>query len=274
MLWAMTSRTPASSNYDSDWILPDWPAPPHVRAVFTTRSGGYSAPPYESLNLGRFVEDDAGCVERNRQRLDTSMGAPAHYLRQVHGLHALELTPQVAVDDVPADGAFSRYPGQVCTVVVADCLPILLCDKKGTWVAALHAGWRGLAGAQGVGIVEAFFKRIMPEAPVDKAQEATDLIAWLGPCIGPQAFEVGQEVREAFLEHSPQAAQAFVALPGAKWLANLPLLARQRLRALGITDVYGNDGSAPWCTVGNPSRFFSFRRDRGCGRHAACIWLE
>jgi YfiH family protein len=260
--------------FHPDWMVPDWPAPPGVRAVFSTLAGGHSEPPYASLNLGRFVGDDAALVQRNRQALNSAMGASANYLRQVHGVQVVELKPPVAIDDVPADGAFSRHRGLVCTVMVADCLPILLCDNSGTWVAALHAGWRGLAGLQGDGIIEAFFKQLVAESLINSAQAATDLIAWLGPCIGPKAFEVGPEVRAAFLEHSPQAEDAFVALPSGKWLAHLPLLARQRLQSLGITRVYGNDGSAPWCTVSNPLRFFSFRRDHVCGRHAACIWLE
>ena len=257
-----------------DWLVPDWPAPARVRAVCTTRSGGYSIGPYDSLNLGRFVEDDVASVLRNRQRLDAAMGLPANYLRQVHGTEIQELQPLVTPADVPADGSFSRHSGQVCTAMVADCLPILLCDTAGTWVAALHAGWRGLAGFNGVGILEAFYKRIVAECLINRAQAATDLIAWLGPCIGPQAFEVGPEVRDTFLLNGPHAADAFQALPGGKWLADLPLLARQRLQALGVASVHGNDSSAPWCTFSNPSRFFSFRRDRICGRHVACIWLE
>ncbi len=260
--------------FHPDWIVPEWPAPASVQAVFTTRFGGHSAAPYDSLNLGRFVGDDASAVAQNRHVLDASMGAPAHYLRQVHGTQVLELTPQSAWADVPADGSFTRHAGQVCTAMVADCMPILLCDQSGRWVAALHAGWRGLAGVQGQGILEEFYGRIVAETLLDRAQSATHLIAWLGPCIGPRAFEVGSEVRAAFLEHSPQADCAFLDLANGKWLADLPRLARQCLLALGITQVFGNDSSDVWCTFRNPSRFFSFRRDRVCGRHAACIWLE
>jgi copper oxidase (laccase) domain-containing protein len=141
-------------------------------------------------------------------------------------------------------------------------------------VAALHAGWRGLAGQGGVGVLEADFKSFSALAPGEPAQEAIKIIAWLGPCIGPDAFEVGNEVRTAFMAHAVQAADCFKPLGGGKWLADLAGLARQRLNALGVTDIYGNDSSAPWCTVANPLRFFSHRRDRVSGRQAACIWLE
>jgi YfiH family protein len=149
--------------------------------------------------------------------------------------------------------------------MVADCLPVLFCDARGEQVAAAHAGWRGLLGVQGRGILEA-------TASTFAASETKGLMAWLGPCIGPQAFAVGEEVRSAFMHCAPTAADHFKAQPGGKWLADLPGLARQRLQALGITRVYGNDGSQAWCTVANPSRFFSHRRDGVSGRMAACIW--
>jgi polyphenol oxidase len=150
---------------------------------------------------------------------------------------------------------------------------VLLCDTEGQQVAALHAGWRGLVGKGGVGVLEAGFKCFSSLAPVEPAQTAIKIIAWLGPCIGPEAFEVGDEVRTAFMAHTPEAADCFKPLGGGKWLADLAGLARQRLNAMGVTDIYGNDSSAPWCTVGNPLRFFSHRRDRVSGRQAACIWL-
>ncbi|HPW83770.1 MAG TPA: laccase domain-containing protein, partial [Rhodoferax sp.] len=159
-------------------------------------------------------------------------------------------------------------------VMVADCLPVLLCDTQGRRVAAAHAGWRGLVGTDGKGILEASLEPFRPLAPVEYAQGATEIIAWLGPCIGPEAFEVGDEVRTVFVDVSPEADRCFRPLRQGKWLADLAGLARQRLQALGVTGIYGNDSTAAWCTVTNPSRFFSHRRDRVSGRQAACIWLE
>jgi YfiH family protein len=153
--------------------------------------------------------------------------------------------------------------------LVADCLPILLCNADGSRVAALHAGWRGLAGKDGLGVVEAVWL-MLNSGPGGAAHSG--VMAWQGPCIGPSAFEVGDEVRAAFVLHGAEAAACFTPLGAGKWLANLPALARQRLRALGVTAVYGNDGSPAWCTVANPSRFFSYRRDGVTGRMAACIW--
>jgi len=215
------------------------------------------------------------------------LAAKAVFMDQVHGQTMLELVPCAPVapgassapdasqsEPPQADGAFTQRSGLACTVMVADCLPVLLCDTQGRMVAAVHAGWRGLAGQGGEGVLEQIYRRFRPLAPVEYAQPAIKIIAWLGPCIGPTAFEVGDEVRAAFLESTPQAATCFIPAAPGKWWANLPGLARQRLAALGVTDVYGNNGSAPWCTVGNASRFFSHRRDRVSGRQAACIWLD
>ena len=177
-------------------------------------------------------------------------------------------------DGCPADGAFTRERGLACTIMVADCLPILLCDRRGTTVAAVHAGWRGLAGVDGKGVLEVIYEQFITLAPVQYACDATELIAWLGPCIGPEAFEVGADVVKAFTGGSQQTVQCFKPQANGKWFADLPALARHRLGALGVTQVFGNDSSPPWCTVGNPSRFFSHRRDRVSGRQAACIWLE
>ena len=269
----LNSGASAGSPWNADWLVPQWPAPARVRSVCTTRAGGVSAPPYDSLNLGLHVGDDAHAVQGNRAKLQTALGVRAVFMDQVHGTDLLEL--QAATPDaLPADGACTRAPGLACTVMVADCLPILLCDLNATQVAAVHAGWRGLAGTQGVGVVEQIIKRFRPLAPVEPAQTAIKIIAWMGPCIGPQAFEVGDDVRSAFVATAPQAAQCFAPLPGGKWLADLPALARQRLLAAGVSAGYGNDGSADWCTVGNPLRFFSHRRDRVSGRQAAAIWLD
>lgn len=260
----------------SDWLIPQWPAPANVRALCTTRAGGVSSGPYASLNLGTHVADDPVAVAQNRARLAQALGVRPVFMNQVHGTHMLALHSD-SEDAQDADGAHTSHKGVACTVMVADCLPILLCDTQGSRVAAVHAGWRGLAGEgdeRGEGVLECIFKQFRPLAPVEPAQAATNLIAWMGPCIGPDAFEVGAEVRSVFVDHAAQAADCFRPLPGDKWLANLPALARQRLQALGIDQVYGNDGSAAWCTVANPLRFFSHRRDRVSGRMAACIWLE
>ena len=171
-----------------------------------------------------------------------------------------------SVDGQAADAAVTAKSGVACTVMVADCLPILLCDRDGAWVGAAHAGWRGLLGNQGQGIVERTVSRLAG------GHEVQGVFAWLGPCIGPRQFEVGDEVRAAFAHDSKESEACFAALPNGKWLADLPALARLRLRKAGVTDLFGNDGSDAWCTVSNPSRFFSHRRDRISGRQAACIW--
>jgi YfiH family protein len=175
---------------------------------------------------------------------------------------------------VVADASFTTQPGIACTAMVADCLPVLFTDTRGTVVAAAHAGWRGLLGTDGQGVLESIYKEITAQAHVASAQAATKIIAWLGPCIGPTAFEVGPEVPAAFIAQQPEAAALFVRHGPDKWLANLPGLARLRLQALGLQGIYGNDGSLNWCTVNHPSRFFSYRRSGVCGRMAACIWLQ
>ncbi len=252
-------------------MVPNWPAPAGVRAVCSTRLGGVSAPPFDSLNLGDHVGDAVGDVAQNRARLQEALGVRAVFLNQVHGTQILELGADTP-DGLSADASCTRTRAIACTVMVADCLPILLCDVQGTQVAAVHAGWRGLAGVDGIGVLDQAVERFRPLALVEYVQSAIELIAWLGPCIGPQAFEVGADVRDAFIRVTPQAMACFEPLPGGKWLADLPALARQRLRQLGVTQVFGNDSSLPWCTAGNPLRFFSHRRDRVSGRQAACIW--
>ena len=261
----------------AEWITPEWPTPAHVRAVCTTRAGGRSVPPYDSLNLGDHVGDDPQAVAANRERLQQALGARPVFLRQVHGWSTAELHAATA-DGTEADACCTTERGVACTIMVADCLPVLLTDLAGTAVAAAHAGWRGLAGAQGRGVLEAALEALGRAAPVPRAHAASETMAWLGPCIGPEAFEVGAEVRAAFVAHDPQAAALFLPQREGKWLADLQGLARQRLQALGVTKIYGNDGSAPWCTVAQPSRFFSHRRDHlvrgGSGRLAACIFLR
>lgn len=260
-----------------DWLVPQWPAPARVRAVCTTRAGGRSMPPYDALNLGDHVGDDPLAVAANRATLQQGIGVPPVFLSQVHGAHVERITAHSA-PGTPADGCITDQPGVACTIMVADCLPVLLTNAQGSLVAAAHAGWRGLAGQGGAGILEAVYEHFDAVDPVNNAQEATEIIAWLGPCIGPGAFEVGHEVRDAFVAQDPAARAMFTPASsdktGDKWLANLPGLARLRLAALGISQIYGNDGSQAWCTVSNPSRFFSHRRDRVSGRMAVCIWLD
>ena len=241
-----------------DWLQPDWPAPAGVRAVCTTRAGGVSQGAWRGLNLGDHGGDDPAHVASNRAQLRAAIGAQAVFLQQVHGADVLALqadTPDGAV----ADACTTTQTGLACTMMVADCLPVLFTDPQGRRVAAAHAGWRGLAA----GVLERSVDSFEGDRP----------IAWLGPCIGPQAFEVGDEVRAAFEAQSAEAAQCFrpTGAPG-KWWADLPALARQRLRSAGVAAVYGNDGSEAWCTVRNPLRFFSHRRDGVSGRFAACIW--
>lgn len=228
-----------------------------MRAVCTTRAGGVSAGPYASLNLGDRVGDDPACVARNRALLRARLALPAEplWLAQVHGCEvALSGTDRPGCE---ADAAIARAPGQVCVAMTADCLPILVCDRHGTSVAAIHAGWRGLAN----GVIERTLARL--------GGDPADWLAWLGPAIGPDAFEVGPEVRAAFLAADPGAEAAFRAQPGGKWLADLYALARARLAAAGATRIFGGD----YCTYTDADRFFSFRRDGICGRMASLIWI-
>ena len=239
----------------NDWLIPDWPAPAGVKACVTTRAGGVSLAPFDSLNLGDHVEDSPAAVLENRRRLTAAFDIQPAWLRQVHGVVVVEADPgQIA----EADGSWTDTPGIACTAMTADCLPALFCNKAGTRVAAAHAGWRGLAA----GVLEAAAESL-DAAPAD-------VLVWLGPAIGPKAFEVGPEVREAFVQQHPQTAQAFVPShnPG-KFLADIYQLARLRLAARGITAVYGGG----LCTVTDP-RFFSYRRSPRTGRFASLIWLE
>ena len=265
----------------SSVLVPDWPAPPNVRALFTTRDGGASQAPWDSFNLGDHVGDAAPDVATNRHRLAswlTRGAAPVRpvFLQQVHGTEVCRLTDDMP-DGTVADACVTTQVGLACTVMVADCLPVLLTDAQGRAVAAAHAGWRGLAAGVLERSVESLRQAVHP-AGTGGAGESKVLLAWLGPCIGPTAFEVGDEVRRAFVAHDPQAATAFEARPARPgfWWADLPRLARQRLASVGVTAVSGNDGSAEWCTVSQPSRFFSHRRDAArfgsTGRMAACVW--
>jgi len=239
----------------NDFLIPDWPAPARVRACVTTRSGGISQAPFDSLNLGDHVEDDPAAVAENRRRLDSAFSIRPAWLRQVHGVVVVEADPDLTVE---ADGSWTMKPGVACTAMTADCLPALFCDRAGTRVAAAHAGWRGLAA----GVLE---------ATVDSLDVApSDILVWLGPAIGPQAFEVGAEVREAFIATHPQTTEAFVPSHNAgRFMADIYSLARLRLAARGVTAVYGGG----LCTVSDP-RFYSYRRSPRTGRFASLVWLE
>ncbi|RZL65779.1 MAG: peptidoglycan editing factor PgeF [Variovorax sp.] len=251
-----------------DWLVPDWPAPPNVRALCTTRSGGVSQGRYASLNLGDHVADEAQDVAANRKRLQHAIGVRPVFLQQVHGTAVAELDAQTP-DGTAADACISAEVGVACTVMVADCLPVLFTDETGSRVAAAHAGWRGLAA----GVLEQTVAGMRARGSQAHTMDGVRVLAWLGPCIGPRAFQVGTEVREAFVASHPGAAACFAPGPAdGKWLADLPALARQRLHAAGIDAIYGNDSTDGWCTVNNPLRFFSHRRDGVSGRFASLIW--
>ncbi|MEY6433415.1 peptidoglycan editing factor PgeF [Thioalkalicoccus limnaeus] len=239
------------------WIEPDWPAPANVRALCTTRHGGVSTEPFASLNLADHVGDDPDAVARNRAILRERTAIPADpiWLRQVHGTRVTDAAKNGA--DREADAAFTDSAGIVCAVLTADCLPLLLCDRSGLRIAAVHAGWRGLAA----GVIEAAIDRF----PVDPG----GLLAWMGPAIGPRAFVVGGEVRERFLHQDPAAAAAFEPAQADRWHADLYALARRRLALRGVRAVWGGR----LCTHADPGRFFSYRRDGRCGRIATLIWL-
>ncbi|HXZ53991.1 MAG TPA: peptidoglycan editing factor PgeF [Burkholderiales bacterium] len=238
-----------------DWIVPDWPAAGRVRALVTTRSGGVSSGPFATLNLGARVGDDPGCVARNRAILRACLPAEPAWMRQVHGTAVVD--PERAPSGAEADAAVTRAPGVVCAVTTADCLPVFLSDRSGSVVGIAHAGWRGLAA----GVIESAV-RAMSAPP-------GDLIAYIGPGIGARRYEVGEEVREAFVANDPAAAAAFAPSREGRYLADLYALARGRLTAAGVGATYGGG----YCTA-SEERFFSFRRDRPTGRMASLIWIE
>ncbi|MDR3353160.1 MAG: peptidoglycan editing factor PgeF [Zoogloeaceae bacterium] len=255
-----------------EFICPDWPQPSGVRSLQTTRIGGVSPPPWESFNLGSHVGDAPRNVAQNRARLGARLPTEPCWLEQVHGSCVLDLDcvaggrserdgerlGNAPRHDMPqADAAVSRVPGRVCAILTADCLPVLFCDLDATVVAAAHAGWRGLCA----GVLENTVRAMR----VDSGK----IMAWLGPAIGPAAFEVGEEVRAAFLAQDPHAAHAFRALGAGKFLSDLHALARRRLAACGVVRVFGIAA----CTVTDPARFFSYRRDGRTGRMASLIWL-
>jgi hypothetical protein len=239
----------------ADWIEPDWPAPQRVRALVTTRNGGVSRGPYGSLNIGSRVGDDAHAVGENRALIRAVLPSEPKWLQQVHGIEVVQADR--AEGETTADAAFTREAGVVCAVQVADCLPVLLCDREGSTVAAAHAGWRGLSAG------------VLEQTVAALGCPPADLIAWLGPAIGPLKFEVGADVFETFTIADPAASLDFEQLREGKWLANLYALARRRLSRAGVTAVFGGG----LCTVSDPARFFSHRRDGLTGRQGAFIWI-
>jgi YfiH family protein len=241
------------------YLIPNWPAPINIKACFTMRMDGHSKPPYESFNIGNHVGDDEKAVAANRKQLITELKLPQtpFWLNQVHG------TQVACADDIDsattADAIYARKTNNPCVILTADCMPLFLCDRQGTIVALAHAGWRGLAA----GVIENTITAM--KIP------GKNILAWMGPAMGPQKFEVGSEVREQFLATDPDATAAFMPLPNQKWLANIYLLAQQRLHNCGVTAISGGDH----CTFTEKEKFFSYRRDgKQSGRMAALIWIE
>jgi YfiH family protein len=248
----------SASGMDLAFLRPEWPARSGVRAAFTLRTGGVSEGPYESLNLGAHVGDRPEDVRTNRERVRTVLELPSEpaWLEQVHGTDVRELGRQTGSGS--ADAVIVREPGAVAVIQVADCLPVLFASVDGTRVAAAHAGWRGLAA----GVLERTVSRL--------ALEPAKLLAWIGPGIGAGHFEVGAEVRAEFLTRDADAVQAFAPNSRGRWQCDLAMLAKQRLRKAGLTQIFGGH----WCTYEDGERFFSFRRDGRCGRMAALIWRD
>ncbi len=243
----------------SDFIVPDWPAPANIHTLQTTRQGGISSASYNSFNLGSHVQDDPMHVAHNRQLLSQFVPSEPVWLNQTHGINVVDAANTDCVPD--ADASFTTRRNTVCVTMTADCLPILLCDKAGAVVASVHAGWRSLCD----GVIEATVQKM----PADSNQ----LMAWLGPAIGPEAFEVGSEVKAQFVAKHALAELAFKPLSSDKWLADIYKLATQRLNNIGISQIYGYGQQEAFCTYTDEQRFFSFRRDNLTGRMATLIWL-
>lgn len=241
-----------------EFIVPDWPAPPRIRAYTTTRQGGCSQPPYASFNLADHVGDDPNAVSANRKLLRQKLNLPAEplWLTQVHGTHTV-VAEKTITPYCSADASYTTEFNRVCVVLTADCLPVLFCDREGTQIAIAHAGWRGLAA----GVLESTLAHFNTPPP--------NILAWLGPAIGATAFEVGNEVREAFIHYLPHVIQAFKAHGTGHWWADLYLLARQRLNHYGVTAIYGGN----FCTYTHAEHFYSYRRDKMTGRMASLLWM-
>ena len=244
---------------NSHFIVPNWPAPANVHSLQTNRDGGYSYSPYDSFNLGSHVKDNLIHVAHNRQLLNQFLPSEPVWLNQIHGVNVVNAAQTDCLPD--ADASFTNRKNVVCVTMTADCLPILVCDTAGTLIASIHAGWRSLCD----GVIEATIKKL------DAKPE--NLMAWLGPAIGPNAFEVGAEVHAQFIAKDAKAEDAFKA-HGDKFLCDIYKIATQRLNNLGVTKIYGGgQENEPWCTFTDEKRFFSFRRDGETGRMATLIWL-
>jgi hypothetical protein len=239
-------------------FTPDWPIPSTVSAISTTREQGYSPTPFDQFNLATHVNDEYDYVHKNRQLLITqaSLPEPPRWLNQTHTNHVLQSDSWY--ENVEGDACFSNQPNHVCVIMTADCLPLLVCNRKGTEVAAIHAGWRGLAND------------IIANTLTKFSDKPSDLLVWLGPAIGPKAFEVGQDVFDIFTRHDHQSAIAFHPTDTNHYLADIYLLAKQQLAKLGVTQIFGGDR----CTFNEPDTFFSYRRDGETGRMASMIWLN
>ncbi|HEY5602489.1 MAG TPA: peptidoglycan editing factor PgeF [Gammaproteobacteria bacterium] len=246
-----------------DWIIPQWPAPPRVRACTTTRIGGVSQGVFASMNLGDKSEDNIVAIAKNRNQLSRVLRLPGEpcWLYQSHSNRVVRLYDDTGVN-LNADASYTTIADKVCVVLTADCLPVLLCAKDGSAVAAIHAGWRGLAN----GVLDNTISTLLHFA---KCQPG-NLIAWLGPAIGPAVFEVGDDVRSAFIKTLPHAAAAFRPVTQGKWLADMYLLARQRLERMGVTEIFGGN----FCTAIQYEKFYSYRRDQETGRMATLIWMD
>jgi YfiH family protein len=238
------------------FIYPDWPAPSHIKALTTTRKGGFSKQPFDSFNLALHVNDDVEQVLKNRHLLNQSLPSSPFWLSQTHTNKVVELTADTSntPPNESFDGSFTSQAGVVCTVMTADCLPILLTDIQGSFVAAVHAGWRGLAD----GIIENSLSNIKTDT--------SDVLAWLGPAIGPECFEVEYDMKNQFADDEQAAFKVY----GDKWLCDIYALAVKRLNKLGVSKIYGGDH----CTFKEDEQFYSYRRDGVCGRMASCIWIE
>lgn len=252
---------------NQQWIQPEWPVPANVRALITTRPGGVSRGPYgvppgedDGMNLGLACGDDAAAVIANRTRLRAHLPSEPCWLHQVHGAQVVDAARRQSSVSSAADASFTDAPNVVCVVSIADCMPVLIADIAGRCVGVAHAGWRGLAA----GIVQATVRAIRQRL----ARPDADLVAYLGPAIGPRHFEVGRDVFDAMHATLPSAGRAFVPAANGKFLADLPALGRQALESAGVIRIYGGQE----CTFSDPTRFYSFRRDRITGRHAALIW--
>jgi YfiH family protein len=237
------------------FITPDWPAPTHIKALTTTRQGGFSKPPFDSFNLGDHVNDDVGQVLKNRQLLNQSLPNTPVWLSQTHTNKVVELNNHTKINE-SFDGSFTTQTNVVCTVITADCLPILLTDTQGSFVAAVHAGWRGLAD----GIIENTLDNIKTKT------KTSEVVAWLGPAIGPECFEVGDDMKSQFTVDEQDAFKVH----GDKWLCDIYALAVKRLNKLDVNKIFG----AEHCTYKENELFYSYRCDAVCGRMASCIWIE